>query len=135
VRSRRGPDHPSRGLADRVRFRRIRFNGTRCNRTWRTHDGDLGDHDAGSTTGLDVHDVGTAGVAACDAPGLRVKQAEVGEAAECLGDGVLAKVERGAEVADVRLDGEAVGPDLGSEGKFFEEHPSQRSDPSAQGTR
>jgi hypothetical protein len=104
--SRRGPDRPSRGLADRVRCRRIRFNGTRRVRRRRTHDGDLGDPDASSTTGLDVHDVGTAGVAAGDPPGLRVKEAEVGEAAERLGDGVLAEVERGTEVADVRFDGE-----------------------------
>jgi len=95
----------------------------------------LGDDDAGSTTGLDVHDVGTAGVAACDAPGLGVKEAEVGEAAERLGDGVLAEVERGAEVADVRLDGEPVWSGLGSEGKFLEEHPGQRPDPAAQGPR
>jgi hypothetical protein len=84
--------------------------------------------------GLDVHNVGAAGVAAGDPPGLRMEEAEVDEVAERLGDSVLADVERGAEVADVRLDGEPVGPVLGPEGKFLEKHPGQRPDASAEGT-
>jgi hypothetical protein len=59
---------------------------------------------------------------------LALDHADVDEAAECLGDGVLADPEVARDLSHTRVDGESIRTALGLESEFLEHNPGQGSE-------